>query len=341
MIDPSINPAYGTKLIDPMEVVKIDSGMPKAKKPLVIYHKNCNDGFAAAWCFWDISHTAFDFHPGVYGEDPPDVTDRVVYMVDFSYSRAKVAQMCDVAKQVYLIDHHKTAIEDLASLPSYCGNFLAYVDLNRSGAMLAWDFLHNAFFINDDTGLATNLVTERTPHDHDYVWPPMLLQHIQDRDLWKFKLDGTRPIHQALSSVDMAFEVWDNLFHGGALARLNLWREGEAIERKYYKDCAAIIEQNLRWFEIGGYRVPVVNAPGMFASDIGNILAKRIYTEGTPCFAATYYDTATHRVFSLRSEGDFDVSAVAKGYGGGGHRNAAGFKISRASVPGIFGLSQV
>ncbi|HEY6554426.1 MAG TPA: phosphohydrolase, partial [Vicinamibacteria bacterium] len=31
--------------------------------------------------------------------------------------------------------------------------------------------------------------------------------------------------------------------------------------------------------------------------------------------------------YSLRSRGEFDVSAVAMGYGGGGHRNAAGFQL--------------
>ena len=30
--------------------------------------------------------------------------------------------------------------------------------------------------------------------------------------------------------------------------------------------------------------------------------------------------------FSLQSVGDFDVSAIAKKYGGGGHLNSAGFK---------------
>jgi len=29
----------------------------------------------------------------------------------------------------------------------------------------------------------------------------------------------------------------------------------------------------------------------------------------------------------LRSKGDFDVAAIAQRYGGGGHRNAAGFRL--------------
>jgi nanoRNase/pAp phosphatase (c-di-AMP/oligoRNAs hydrolase) len=32
---------------------------------------------------------------------------------------------------------------------------------------------------------------------------------------------------------------------------------------------------------------------------------------------------------SLRSKGDFDVSAIAKRFGGGGHKNAAGFNIPK------------
>jgi nanoRNase/pAp phosphatase (c-di-AMP/oligoRNAs hydrolase) len=29
----------------------------------------------------------------------------------------------------------------------------------------------------------------------------------------------------------------------------------------------------------------------------------------------------------LRSNGDYDVSAIAKAFGGGGHKNAAGFEV--------------
>ena len=49
--------------------------------------------------------------------------------------------------------------------------------------------------------------------------------------------------------------------------------------------------------------------------------------KGEP-FAACYWDTPAGRVFSLRSTDDgVVVSAVAKKYGGGGHRNAAGFRV--------------
>jgi len=46
-------------------------------------------------------------------------------------------------------------------------------------------------------------------------------------------------------------------------------------------------------------------------------------------FAACYYDRPDARVFSLRSRGEdgLDVAEIAASYGGGGHRNAAGFQM--------------
>lgn len=45
-------------------------------------------------------------------------------------------------------------------------------------------------------------------------------------------------------------------------------------------------------------------------------------------FAATYFvNDKGERIYSLRSTGDFDVAEIAKKYGGGGHKNAAGFKV--------------
>ena len=63
------------------------------------------------------------------------------------------------------------------------------------------------------------------------------------------------------------------------------------------------------------------------SSDAGHELGK-----GRP-FAACYWDTPDGRVFSLRSSADgADVSEVAKQYGGGGHRNASGFRVSFAEA---------
>ena len=88
-------------------------------KDLVIYHSNCADGFGAAWVFWNMKDKEgmeFDFFPGVYNKPPPDVKDRTVYLVDFSYKKEVILKMLEEAARIVLIDHHKTAIEDLLGI---------------------------------------------------------------------------------------------------------------------------------------------------------------------------------------------------------------------------------
>lgn len=63
------------------------------------------------------------------------------------------------------------------------------------------------------------------------------------------------------------------------------------------------------------------NAPASLASDLGHELAN---TSGT--FGLVWSMAGDGQIHcSLRSNGDYDVSAIAKAFGGGGHRNAAGF----------------
>ena len=67
-----------------------------------------------------------------------------------------------------------------------------------------------------------------------------------------------------------------------------------------------------------------VNCTPQFASEAGDVLAQ---LSGT--FGMTWCVGEKGQVFvSLRSIGDYDVSVIAKAFGGGGHKNAAGFKTA-------------
>ena len=265
-------------------------------KPLVIYHGNCADGFSAAWCFWRYHRDTADYVAGVYQTPPPDVTGRDVYLVDFSYKRAVVADMLTKAARVTLIDHHKTAIEDLAGLEG----LRQHTDLDRSGATLAWDFL----FPGEDR--------------------PLLLGHVEDRDLWRFKLAGTREIQALVFSYEYSFELWDKLMSADQVELLKMTAAGAAIERKHHKDVAELVKVCQRRMVIANYSVPVASLPYTLVSDAAHLMA-----QGQP-FAACYWDTEEGRVFGLRAADDgVDVSEIAKEYGGGGHAKAAGFKVPR------------
>lgn len=279
-------------------------------RKLCIYHGNCADGFGAAWVVaCALGGERFvDFHAGVYQTPPPDVRYRDVILVDFSYKRPVLLEMAAAARSILIIDHHKTAAADLVDLPS---NVHTVFDMEHSGAMLAW--MH--FFPGEQ--------------------PPTLLEHIEDRDLWKFKLPKTREIQAAIFSYPYDMELWDRLMHcvdeeGVEYDPENfmekLAQEGEAIERKHFKDIEELLKVVTRSMQIGGYKMQVANLPHIFSSDAGHTLAIENTEVG---IGACYWDTPEGRIFSLRStEEGADVSAIAKQYGGGGHAHAAGFKVS-------------
>jgi len=265
---------------------------------LCIYHGNCADGFGAAWAVKQAIPDA-EFYAATYQAPPPDVTGRQVVMVDFSYKRPVLLDMAHTAENILILDHHKSAAEDLVDLPD---NVTAVFDMTRSGAMMAWQ------------------------HFFPHTPPPVLIQHIQDRDLWRFEIPGTREIQAGLFSYPYDFDVWTDLMESSVS---QLFSDGRAIERKHHKDVAELVKVTQRRMVIGGIDVPVANLPYTYSSDAGHLMA-----QGEP-FAACYWDTPTGRVFSLRSSDDgADVSAVAKFYGGGGHRNAAGFQVPYTHVLG-------
>ena len=292
---------------------------------LCIYHGNCADGFTSAWIVRKALGEKVDFHPGVYQEPPPDVAGRDVFIVDFSYKRKVLEDMGRAARSITVLDHHKTAQEDLIGLPGVADwhtlggmpmpGISVLFDMNRSGAGITWDY----FFLNPR---------------------PALVNHVEDRDLWRFALRKTREIQASVFAYPYDFKAWDYLMSADP-AQLAV--EGEAIERKHFKDIRELVgvvtrRMKLRapWMDgpapadLGFVEVPIANLPYTLTSDAGHLLAKGNGTDANPehPFAGCYWDTPGGRVFSLRSpEGGADVADIAKQYGGGGHKHASGFRV--------------
>jgi oligoribonuclease NrnB/cAMP/cGMP phosphodiesterase (DHH superfamily) len=267
---------------------------------LVIYHGDCSDGFTAAWAFRKLGpegEAAF-YVPAKHGDPPPDVRGKDVYILDFAYPRETLLRMQESARSLLVLDHHKTAEADLVGLP-FC-----VFDMERSGAGLTWDHL----------SAIGHLPSER----------PWLINIIEDRDLWRYRFgDETRFASAYITTLPMTFETWDAL----ASARPDqLVEKGEAIE-SYIDDYGEKACKQAVFRELGGYTVPVINIPYMNASDHIDRLC-RVYPSYP--FGASFFLGGDGRwQFSLRSIGDFDVSEIALKYGGGGHKNAAGFKVEK------------
>lgn len=261
-----------------------------------IYHGNCADGFTAAWVVRKALGDSVEFIPGFYQTPPPDVTGKIVYMVDFSYKRPVMEELAKKANKIIHIDHHDTAIKDLETFSS--DNFEKFYspENTESGAMLAWMYFYPS------------------------IEPPAFIKHIDDRDRWKFLLKGTREIQANVFSYDYTFENWDMLVNQDLDEQI---REGTAIERRMAKDTKELLGVVVRRMNIAGYNVPVANVPYQFGSDICHALCKN------EPFAAYYYDKPTGREFGLRSDiGGVHVGKVATEFGGGGHEHASGFRVS-------------
>jgi hypothetical protein len=286
--------------------------------PLCIYHGSCDDGFAAAWAVrLALGDGNVEFYPGVYQQEPPDVTGRDVIFVDFSYKRPVLDAMAAKARSMLILDHHKTAQEDLADVPKAppwsrwqvwddplldtgVGPYRRGVlfDMERSGAVLAWDY-----FVGGPL--------------------PPFLRYVQDRDLWLKRMPSGDEFTIALRSYPQDFATWDNLVAAGTPALID---EGRSIQR-YYRLRVEELKRSAYPALLDGCGIWIANAPYFAASEVAGELC--LEHEGAP-FGACYFEASAGRwQYSLRSRGDFDVSAVARKFGGGGHKAAAGFTVNK------------
>ena len=308
----------------------------------IYYHADCLDGFGAAWAAWRKFGPAATYRPMHHGDAwlESDIDGRDIYILDFSFPPETLEAMAERAASVTQIDHHASArlawCGRLEKCPENGERFddparrlHVIFNMEHSGTALAW------------------------AHFHPGADLPLLLRHIEDIDLWRFALPGTRPVCRALRLAPFVFPAWDDLIahtpDTAAPAYRNLLTQGEANETFYQTEVqrlangSLVMSARLRgepvdalqavrhgqdvisdgestWLAVEGL---AINASALFASELGNLLAER-----SGSFAAIWQLAPDGEAkVSLRSKGDFDVSDIAARYGGGGHRNAAGFRL--------------
>src|SRR5208282_6619694 len=148
---------------------------------LIIFHKNCPDGFCAAFIAKK-KYPEARLLGCTYGESTPyePVRAQDVLVVDFSWPREQVEELRAIAKSLFILDHHKTAEANLAGLP------YAVFDMNRSGAALTWDRLFSG------------------PR-------PWYVDYVQDRDLWTWALKNSKEVNAYIMALPHTIEAWSEL----------------------------------------------------------------------------------------------------------------------------------
>lgn len=285
-----------------------------ADKVVIFYHANCVDGFAAAHVIE--RHTLRDLAqvpilvPVQYGQvETPEqfgalygdmLKDAEVFIVDFSFPPAVMDHIAKTAQKTYWLDHHKTAFESLefdinTRYDAWASdNFYLTLDNSKSGAMLAWEFVQG-----------------RNAEAPDFI------KVVDDYDRWVFQYPQTKDAQMYIRSHNMDRLAFDSLM----LMSMDEMAQAGGMMRQYY-NAQLEAHKKRKWMDIylrGAYGY-ALNADAAFSSELGHFLAEQ---SGT--FGAVYQVEGTQLKFSLRSCGDYDVSAIAKKFGGGGHQNAAGF----------------
>ena len=290
---------------------------------IVLYHADCYDGFGAAWAI-DKAHVqagkksgAIKYVPVQYNKPLPaeDYRCGLLYIVDFSLPVDQLKQLSAIAGKIVIIDHHKSAEENLRDIPRFelgtpsmdhwleGHDILAHFDMTQSGAVLTWKHFHK-----------------------DPV--PEMLRYIQDRDLWKWELTDSEAINSVISTVPFSFWRYDWMadeierdFPGTRSTGQTVLRYRQKLVKEICKSA------RVTSYTMHGAKSPTpcvaVRSP-VLQSEVGHYLCQK-FPEAK--FAIIYSDIPgdpANIKWSLRSEGDFDITEIAKHYGGGGHRNAGG-----------------
>ena len=289
---------------------------PPRKTDLVIYHGQCNDGFAAAWIFRVFQiHCRTDEGVEYRGVQHGEVVrldvfrDKRVVFLDFCFARSRMEEIADVCRSLIVLDHHQTAMEAMQDMKR--AHVLCYFDMSRSGAGLALDACD----------WAHELWTPGRPSSRDVretYWP---VNFVEDRDLWRHRLPHSREINAFLSTLPFNFEDWDLILNQHWTVYIEKGNAVLAKTRQYVAEVA----NNALSVVFEGMTMPCVNAPQINISELLNFLCRE---SGV---ALGWWQMKDGRFkYSLRSSpGTVDVSRLAQRYGGGGHPNAAGFETDK------------
>lgn len=120
-----------------------------------------------------------EYIPISHGNIPPDVSKKNVAVFDIAFPKKVTIQLIEASKKFILLDHHVSQMKDLKNVP------YTFFDLNRSGAKLGWNYFH--------------------PNKS----PPTFIDYIEEKDLWIWKTQESKPFSAQLGAIPFSFLEYD------------------------------------------------------------------------------------------------------------------------------------
>jgi len=220
-----------------------------------------------------------------------------IFLVDFSFEYNDMVKLINNYNIIW-IDHHKSAIESMS-----CHQVFGNQEVGRGACELTWE----------------------------YIFPekkiPLAVKFLSQYDVWNHSDERTLPFQYGMRILDTYpnnQELWQSLFrvYNNGLT-YDIIDQGETVLLYIEKENKILSKQSFK-LEFEGYKCIAVNKSGNskmfdFVKDIDKYDIKLTFM----------YKYNSWTIIMYTSQDNVDVSKIALKYGGGGHKQAAGFQINK------------
>lgn len=262
---------------------------------------------------------------------PEPTKNDYVIVVDYSFTKLTKKYLNEIAEKAFgtlWIDHHKTSLEicydtdctkdsliyledNKVRLGTY---FYKIVNMDYSGALLAYKLLYPNIKV------------------------PQILKYVDDYDRWVHKYPESKKVNAGFTAIDSYKDITSSYWKL-LLCNKNVTDEkhkkleefylkflittGSIVlnyDRERYENIVKTMSYFVKIEHFPQYNVLAINAKGNSA-----VFCNRLEDEDVDIGLLYYYDGYKYCYSIYSTKEDVDVSEIAKYFGGGGHKGAAGF----------------
>lgn len=220
-----------------------------------------------------------------------------------------------IRDRIVWIDHHKSAIENTPkNVPGY------RID-GVSACRLAWHWC-----VNEEGRANPSLLASKQHFLDRLVEEPLAVRLAGEYDIWDHRADGDVEFQFGLDSERQL--AWDHLLSDISTYTLRLVENGKAAMQCYAKRDADVMRERSFLTEFEGMKFLCLNTPRCNSNTFsfkdhtatGHDALMAFFWNGTMWSVSLYH--AAHNT-------GIDLSQIARKHGGGGHRGACGFRVSK------------
>lgn len=278
------------------------------------YHNDMDGQCAGLWVYLSVGiNDEYNFESEFIAIDYKDKfpmesirPNEQIYIVDFSISPDEMRELLSITKNVTWIDHHKTAIEKYKDFEHPIRG--VRID-GIAGCVLTYAYIHHMTQRGDG---------EIKPFDSSMLADlPLFTKLVGDRDVWDWHFgEQTKYFYAGLQLYDTSpsSDIWCEALTKGTG---KFEKQGMVVEQFKKIQREYLIKSYSFEVELEGYKGVACNSKD--SSELfGNLIEQ--YD-----FVSPFVFDGKQYTVSLYSN-KIDVSEIAKKYGGGGHKGAAGFQ---------------